>query len=154
MSGHFLFIHVNLLAPVESPDTIPISEATILAHLKSHGFSCEILGDFANSLLNPMILTHAAHLFRTNGQPHKALELLDRTGKDGQRERLTRAQALFDMNRLEESEATVKDMKPLNIIEFTDLRVQLAAELVLPVETYLERQEALLDAKTQAMTAS
>jgi len=59
MSAHFLFIHVNLLAPVESPDTIPISEATILAHLKSHGFSGQILGDFANSPLKPRVLAKA-----------------------------------------------------------------------------------------------
>jgi len=59
MSAHFLFIHANLLAPVESPDTIPISEATILAHLKSHGFSGQILGDFANSPLKPRVLAKA-----------------------------------------------------------------------------------------------
>ena len=46
-SAHFIFIHVNLLAPLESPDTIPISEASILAHLMNHGFSGQILGDFA-----------------------------------------------------------------------------------------------------------
>jgi hypothetical protein len=38
MSGNFLFIYVNLLAPLQSPDTIPISETTVLAHLIRHGF--------------------------------------------------------------------------------------------------------------------
>jgi radical SAM superfamily enzyme YgiQ (UPF0313 family) len=59
MSGHFLFIHVNLLAPVDSPDTIPISEAHILAYLKSHGFTGQILGDFADTPLKPRVLAQA-----------------------------------------------------------------------------------------------
>ncbi|NVL90326.1 MAG: radical SAM protein [Desulfobacterales bacterium] len=100
---------------------------------------------------NPMILTHAAHIFRVNGQHQKALELLDRVGKDGPRERLIRAQALFDLNRLQESETIVKDMKLSNNIQLEDLRVQLAARLALPMETYFKREEALLDARTRAM---
>ncbi len=100
---------------------------------------------------NPISLTHAAHVFCVNGQPQKALELLDRAGKNGPRERLIRAQALFDLNRLEDSEATLKAPKLPNNIQLADLRVQLAAKLALPIETYLEREEALLDAKTQAM---
>ena len=48
-----------MLAPLESPDTIPISEATILAHLIDHGFSGEILGDFANSPLKPGAMAEA-----------------------------------------------------------------------------------------------
>lgn len=56
MSGHFLFIHINESAPVESPDTIPISQAYILAHLKAHGFSGEILGDFLDRPLKPGVL--------------------------------------------------------------------------------------------------
>ena len=59
MAGHCLFIHVNLLAPVASPDTIPISEATILGHLKNHGFSGQILGDFADRPLKPQVLARA-----------------------------------------------------------------------------------------------
>ncbi|NVM20530.1 MAG: radical SAM protein [Desulfobacterales bacterium] len=100
---------------------------------------------------NRVVLTHAAHLYRMNARPQKALELLDRVGQDGPRERLIRAQALFDVNRLEESEASVKDMKLPNDMQLADLRVQLAAELPLPIETFLEREEALLDAKIQAM---
>ncbi|MGD8757560.1 MAG: radical SAM protein, partial [Deltaproteobacteria bacterium] len=65
MSAQFLFIHVNLLAPLESPDTIPISEATILAQLVHHGFGGEILGDFANSPLKPGMLAEALQ----RGQP-------------------------------------------------------------------------------------
>ena len=112
--------------------------------------------DLATALIgklpeNRMILTHGAHMFRMNGQPEKALELLDRIGDDGTRDRLIRAQALFDLNRLEESEATVNDLKVPNNIQLADLRVQLAAKLALPIESYLEREEALLDAKTQAM---
>jgi len=45
----------------------------------------------------------------------------------------------------------VKDTKLPNNIQLEDLRVQLAGRLALPMETYLEREEALLDAKTQAM---
>ena len=100
---------------------------------------------------NHIALTHGAHIFRMNGQPQKALELLDRVGEDVTRARLIRAQALFDLNRLEESEATVKDMKLPNNIQLEDLRLQLAATLALPMETYLKREEALLEAKTQAM---
>ena len=100
---------------------------------------------------NSTILSQAAHIFRVNGQPGKALKLLDGPGKEGTGERLIRAQALFDMNRLEDAEATVKDMKPPDNIQLADLRVKLAAELPLPVETYLKREEALLEAKTRAM---
>ncbi|MBW1792952.1 MAG: radical SAM protein [Deltaproteobacteria bacterium] len=112
--------------------------------------------DLATALIgklpeNPMIVTRGAHIFRMNGQPEKALELLNRIGKDGTRERLIQAQALFDLNRLEESEATVNDLKLQNNIQLADLRVQLAAELALPIETYLKREEALLDAKMQGM---
>lgn len=59
MSVYFLFIHINQLAPVESPDTIPISEAYILAHLKAHGFSGQILGDFLDRPLEPGVLAEA-----------------------------------------------------------------------------------------------
>jgi hypothetical protein len=115
------------------------------------GFVDLATGLIANLPDNPIILTHAAHIFCMNRQPRKALELLDRIGQDGPRERLIQAQALFDLSRLEESEATVKDMKLPNSIQLGDLRVKLAAELALPVETFLEREEALLDAKIQAM---
>lgn len=100
---------------------------------------------------SPVVHSHAAHIFRMNAQPDKALELLDKAGNDGERERLIRAQALYDLNRLEESEAIVKETTLPNNIQLEDLRVQLAAKLGLPVETYLEREEALLDAKLQAM---
>jgi anaerobic magnesium-protoporphyrin IX monomethyl ester cyclase len=59
MSGYFLFIHINESAPVESPDTIPISQAYILAHLKAHGFSGDILGDFLDRPLKPGVLAKA-----------------------------------------------------------------------------------------------
>jgi radical SAM superfamily enzyme YgiQ (UPF0313 family) len=112
--------------------------------------------DMATALMgklpeNPVVLSHAAHIFRMNGQPDKALALLDNVRKDGERERLIRAQALYDLNRLEDSEAIVKDSNLPNDIQLADLRVQLAAKLALPVQTYLEREEALLDAKLQAM---
>jgi anaerobic magnesium-protoporphyrin IX monomethyl ester cyclase len=112
--------------------------------------------DLATALIaklpeNATILSHGAHIFRMNGQPHKALELLDKIGKDGPRERVIRAQALFDLNRLEESEAMVRDTNLPNDIQLADLRVQLATRLALPVEAFLEREEALLDAKTYAM---
>ena len=100
---------------------------------------------------DPMMLSHAAHILRMNGQPHKALEVLDRVGKDGTSEQLIRAQALFDLNRRQEAEAITRDMNLLNNVQLEELRVRLAAELALPVETYLQREEALLDAKTQGM---
>ena len=100
---------------------------------------------------NPITLTHAAHIFCTNDQPRKALETLDKVCKCGTRQRLIQAQALFHLNRLEESEAMVKDMKLRSNTQLADLRVKLAAELALPMETYLKREEALLEAKTQGM---
>ena len=115
------------------------------------GFVERATGLLAKFPENPRILTHGAHIFRMNGQPEKALELLDRTGKDETTERLIRAQALFDLHRLEESEATMKNIELPNDIQLADLRVRLAAELALPMETYLEREEALLEAKTQNM---
>jgi anaerobic magnesium-protoporphyrin IX monomethyl ester cyclase len=112
--------------------------------------------DLADALIgklpeNPTILTHAAHIFCMNGRPRKALELLDKIGQDGPQERLIRARALFELNMLEESETAVKDLKLPSNVQLADLRVQLAARLALPMETFLEREEALLDAKTQAM---
>ncbi|OEU51744.1 MAG: hypothetical protein BA861_12630 [Desulfobacterales bacterium S3730MH5] len=115
------------------------------------GFADRATAVIGNLREDPMMLTHAAHIFRMNGQPRKALRLLDKVGIDGPRGQLIRGQALFDLNKLEESEATVKDLILPNNIQLADLRVKLAAELVLPVETYLEREEALLDAKTQAI---
>ncbi len=100
---------------------------------------------------NPITLTHAAHIFCTNDQPRKALETLDKVCKCGTRQRLIQAQALFHLNRLEESEAMVKDMKLRSNTQLADLRVKLAARLALPMETYLKREEALLEAKTQGM---
>ncbi|MBW1896158.1 MAG: radical SAM protein [Deltaproteobacteria bacterium] len=100
---------------------------------------------------SPVIFTHAAHIFRMNEQPQKALDLLQSAPQDGPKERLIRAQALFDLNRLEESEAAAKNISLPNNVQLADLRVQLAAKLALPVETYLEREEVLLDAKTHAL---
>ncbi len=74
-----------------------------------------------------------------------------RVGKNGTREQLIRAQALFDLNRRQEAEAITRDMNLLNNVQLEELRVRLAAELALPVDTYLEREEALLEAKTQGM---
>ncbi len=64
VSKHFLFIHVNQGAPIESPDTIPISEAYILAYLKAHGFSGHILGDFLNMPLKPSILAETIRFYK------------------------------------------------------------------------------------------
>jgi len=99
----------------------------------------------------PEVLTHAAHIFRTNGQPENALELLKRINRDGPRVRLIRAEALFDLNRLEESEKTIEDMQLTTNLQLADLRVKLAAGLALPIETFLQRAEVLLEAKTQAV---
>jgi hypothetical protein len=108
--------------------------------------------DIAGGLVdNPVVLTHTAHVFRSNDQPGKALELLDGAKEVGPRARLIRAEALFDLDRLEESEETVKEMKLTNNVELAELRVNLAARLALPIETFLEREEVLLEAKTQAM---
>jgi radical SAM superfamily enzyme YgiQ (UPF0313 family) len=100
---------------------------------------------------NPVIFAHAAHLFEMNEQPQKALDLLRRAPQDSPKGRLIRAQALFDLNRLEESETTAEDINLPSNIQLAHLRVQLAAKLALPVETYLEREEVLLDAKTHAL---
>jgi len=100
---------------------------------------------------NPMILAHGARLFRVNAEPQRALDLLERGGQDGPRERLIRAQCLFDLNRLEESEAMVKDMELPRDMELAALQVALATRLCLSIETYLEKEDALLDARMQAM---
>ena len=100
---------------------------------------------------NPVALSHGAHIFRVNGQPEKTLELLDRAGTDGSRGPLIRAQALFDLERLEEAEALVRDMKNVNDIQLAGLQVELASRLRLPMETLLERKEGLLDAKMQTL---
>jgi len=100
---------------------------------------------------NPVALSHGAHIFRVNGQPEKTLELLDRAGTDGPRGPLIRAQALFDLKRLEEAEALVREMKNVNDIELAGLQVELASRLCLPMEMLLERKAGLLDAKMQAL---
>jgi hypothetical protein len=100
---------------------------------------------------NPVVLTHAAHIFRTNGQPENALELLKSIKQDGPRVQLIRAEALFDLNKPEESEKIAEDMQLTTNVQLADLRVKLAARLALPIETFLQREEVLLDAKTQAM---
>jgi radical SAM superfamily enzyme YgiQ (UPF0313 family) len=100
---------------------------------------------------NPVVFTHAAYIFLKNGQPVEALGLLDKAGQDGPRERLIRAEALFELGRLDEAEALVKEIELQNNVALADLRVRLAARLALPIETYLEREEVLIEAKTQAM---
>jgi radical SAM superfamily enzyme len=100
---------------------------------------------------DPVVLTHTAHVFRTNGQPEMALRFLDGAEDEGPRAQLIRAEALFDLNRLDESEEIVKRMKLTNNVQLAELRVNLAARLALPIETFLEREEVLLDAKIQAL---
>ena len=64
---------------------------------------------------------------------------------------MIRAEALFELNRLEESEALANDMVLPHNVPLADLRVRLAAHMLLPIETYLERAQALLDAKAHAI---
>ncbi len=100
---------------------------------------------------NPVILTHAAHLFRTNGLPEKALHMLSAADTASPRAALIRAEALFDLDRLDESEQAAEGMGLEHNVQLADLRVRLAAKLALPLTTLLEREEALLVAKTEAM---
>jgi radical SAM superfamily enzyme YgiQ (UPF0313 family) len=100
---------------------------------------------------NTVVFAHAAHIFRQNGQSGIALELLDEGGQGGQMEQMIRAEALFDLNRLQESETLAKEMALPHNVPLADLRVKLAAQLMLPIETYLERADALLEAKAHAM---
>ncbi|MFZ5769912.1 MAG: radical SAM protein [Thermodesulfobacteriota bacterium] len=53
---NFLFIHVNEWATIDSPDTIPISQAYALAALRKHGQRGAILGDYKGSPLAPQLL--------------------------------------------------------------------------------------------------
>jgi hypothetical protein len=115
--------------------------------------------DLATALIeglpqNAIALCHGAHIFRVNGQPQKALELLGRSGADGRRETLVRAQALFDLNRLEEAEALATEMRIPKDVQVASLRVKLASRLCLPMDTLLEREESMLDAKTHALLQS
>jgi hypothetical protein len=115
------------------------------------GFT-DLARDVAGTLRdNAVVFTHAAHIFRQNGQPGMALELLDEGGQDGQMEQMIRAEALFELGRLEESEALADDIALPHNVPLADLRVKLAGKLVLPIETYLERAEALFEARTHAM---
>jgi anaerobic magnesium-protoporphyrin IX monomethyl ester cyclase len=107
-----------------------------------------VMGSIAH---HAMILTHGAHLFRVNAEPQRALDLLERGGQDGPRERFIRAQCLFDLNRLEESEAMVNDMELPKDMQLASLQVGLAIRLCRPIKTYLEKEDALLDARMQAM---
>jgi anaerobic magnesium-protoporphyrin IX monomethyl ester cyclase len=115
------------------------------------GFLENALGLVERLPQNPVVFGHAAHVFRMNGRSAAALAYLDRLGTEGERERLIRAQALFDAGRLEESEAVAQAMGYRNNIPLQELRVQLAERLALPVEIYLEREAVLLDLKTSAM---
>jgi hypothetical protein len=100
---------------------------------------------------NPVALSQFAYVFQLNGYSEQALTYLDQSAQDSEKERLVRAQALYDLDRLEHSEALAKDIKILGDVKLAELRVDLAAKLVLPMETYLEREEALLEARTKAM---
>ena len=100
---------------------------------------------------NPVALRQFAYVFQLNGYSEQALTYLDESGQDGEKERLVRAQALYDLDRLEESETLSKNINLPSDVKLAELRVDLAAKLVLPIETYLERAETLLDARTNAM---
>jgi hypothetical protein len=129
-----------------------MTDALILINLYLKlGFLDQATAVAGKLLDDPTVLIHAAHIFRTNGQPVKALELLDRVKQDGPGARLIQAQALYDLDRPEESEAAIRDMKLTSNVQLADLRVKLAARLALPLDTFLEREEILLDAKTQGM---
>lgn len=53
MSENFLLLHVNEWADFESSDALPLSQGYILANLKKHGYSGQILGDYKNRPLTP-----------------------------------------------------------------------------------------------------
>jgi hypothetical protein len=64
---------------------------------------------------------------------------------------LIRAQALCDGGLLQEAESIAGNTVALADVALAELRVKLAAELALPLKIYLEREEALLDAKTRTL---
>lgn len=100
---------------------------------------------------SPVYFVHAAHLFRMNGQPRRALAFLDRIRQNEPVERLVRAQALFDLERFDEAEKVAGSLTMRDNIPFAELRVGLAGRLSLPLEVYLEREEGLLDARTRSL---
>ncbi|MBW2107425.1 MAG: radical SAM protein [Deltaproteobacteria bacterium] len=100
---------------------------------------------------DPGLMGRIAHVFFINGRPREALEFLDSAGQFGDREDMLRAQALYDLGRFEEAEALVGALGSARHVPLAQLRVALAERLSLPLETYLERQEALLDARANAM---
>lgn len=100
---------------------------------------------------NPVALSQQAQVFRMNNRPETALELLDGIEKKGQGEQLLQAQAFFDLGRLKESEGIAEGLDLAGNIQLHQLRVQLAGRLALPVKVYLDRQDALLDARISAM---
>jgi radical SAM superfamily enzyme YgiQ (UPF0313 family) len=146
-----LYYKVLRASKIEEPRT-DMADSLMLVNLYLKLGFVDLSREVAGTLRdNAVVFTHAAHIFRQNGQSHTALELLDEGGQDGQMEQMIRAEALFELNRLEESEELVKELELPHNVALADLRVNLAAQLVLPIETYLEREEDLLDAKAHAM---
>lgn len=130
----------------------PMSEALMLVNLYLRlGFADEAMELIERLPDNPVALSQVAYVFQINGQPEKALDYLQRCGQGGERERLIQAQALFDLDKLAEADVVASTINMPGDVRLARLRLQLSERLALPVEAYLEREEALLDAKTNAM---
>jgi hypothetical protein len=132
--------------------TPPMSDALMLVNLYLRlGFvdrARALVGQLPN---NPVALSQVAYVFQINGQSKKALDYLVASGQESKKERLIRAKALFDLNRLEDAEALAGQINMPGDVKLAELRVALASKLSLPIKTYLEREETLLDARTKAM---
>jgi hypothetical protein len=126
----------------------PMSDALMLVNLYLKvGFVDRAIGLAGQLPDNPVALSQVAYVFQINGQPRKALDYLDMSGQEDERSRVVRAQALFELDRLDEAEAIAGNMRPSKDVKLATLRVDLAAKLALPIETYLDREDALLDAR-------
>jgi anaerobic magnesium-protoporphyrin IX monomethyl ester cyclase len=103
---------------------------------------------------DPSLLVPAARLFRDNGVPGSALQILEPVAGANDNVELARAQSLFDCGEYQEAERIVSRMNRMNEIELLKLRAELTSRLGGPIERYLSRIDVLLDYQIGSMSSS
>lgn len=117
------------------------------------GFSAEAESLARSLKQEPAFLLTSARLFRNNGLSRTALNLLVPVAGADEAVELLRAQSLFDCGEYSKAERIASGLNHVNKIELRDLQVKLSARLRDPIETYLERFEGLLEARTSTLLA-